>query len=62
MASSNLGKIELVQTNCTNVWRLRRKIFPKPTEQLTGKKDNKGDLVTNPDRLKEIYLLSSTYN
>ena len=43
-------------TNCTNVWRLRRKIFPKPAERLTGKKDNKGDLVTNPERLKEIYI------
>ena len=28
-------------TNTTGVWRLRKKIFPKPTEQLTAKKRQK---------------------
>ena len=43
-------------TSNTGVWRLRKKIFPKPPEQLTGKKDKEGDLITNPEKLKEIYL------
>ena len=43
-------------TNNTGVWKLRRKIFPRPAEQLSGKKDKEGNLVTNPDKLKEVYL------
>ena len=43
-------------TNNTAVWRLRRKIFPKPVEQLTAKKDHKGNLVSSADALKEIYI------
>ena len=43
-------------TNCRGIWRLRRKIFPKPREQLSGKKDANGRLITNPERLKEIYI------
>ena len=43
-------------TNTTGVWRLRQKMFPKPTEHLTAKRDKEGNLVTNPEALKEIYI------
>ena len=36
--------------------RLRMKIFPKLTEQLSGKIDKEGNLITNPEKLKEIYI------
>ena len=42
--------------NTTNVWKLRKKVCPKPSEQLTAKKDTDGNRVTNPERIKEIYL------
>ena len=42
--------------NNTGVWKLRKKIFPKPNEHLSGKKDNEGNLITNPDKLKDIYI------
>ena len=43
-------------TNCAGAWKLRRKLFPKPPEQLSGKKDSDGVIVTNPERLKEVYI------
>ena len=43
-------------TNTTGVWRLRQKMFPKPIEHLTAKRDKKGNLVTDPEALKEIYI------
>ena len=43
-------------TNNAGVWKLRKKIFPRPLEHLTGKKDKQGNLVTNPDSLKNIYI------
>ena len=43
-------------TNNAKVWKLRQKIFPKPAEQLVGKRDKDGNLVTNLDKIKEIYI------
>ena len=43
-------------TDNAKVWKLRQKIFPKPVEQLTGKKDRNGKLVTNVEELKDIYI------
>ena len=46
--------------NTTGAWKLRKKIFPKPPEQLSSKKDKDGNLITNPDKIKEIYLQAYT--
>ena len=43
-------------TNNAGIWKLRKKLFPKQTEQLSGKKDKEGNLVTNPEGIKELYL------
>ena len=43
-------------TNNTGVWKLRRKIFPKPVEKVTAKKDLSGNFVTNPEVLKDLYI------
>ena len=43
-------------TNNTAVWNLRRKIFPKPAQHMSGKKDKDGNLITNPEKLKELYI------
>ena len=37
-------------------WKLRRKICRKPLEQLCAKLDKDGNLVTHPEKLKDIYL------
>ena len=37
-------------------WKLRQKVLQKPPEQLTSKMDKNGNIVTNPTRIKEIYL------
>ena len=44
------------KVNTTGVWKLRRKIFPKQHDQLSAKKDKYGNLVTNPEYIKKIYL------
>ena len=43
-------------TNAAGMWKLRKKMFPKPIEHLTSKKDKNGHLVPNPEALKEIYI------
>ena len=43
-------------TNNTGVWKLRQKIFPKPVEKLSAKKDQSGNLITNPEVLKDLYI------
>ena len=43
-------------TNNTGVWKLRQKIFPKPVEKLSAKKDQRGNLITNPEVLKDLYI------
>ena len=44
------------KVNSNGVWRLRRKVCPNPLEQLTAKKDKEGNITTNPETIKEIYL------
>ena len=44
------------RVNSSGVWRLRRKLCPKPTEQLIAKLDKEGNMVTNPLTIKDIYL------
>ena len=44
------------KVNTAGAWKLRRKICPKPIEQLSAKKDKEGNLVTNPEKIKDIYL------
>ena len=44
------------QINTTNVWKLRKRVCPKPAEQISAKKDQNGNRVTNPERIKDIYL------
>ena len=59
--AKNYNLIEEQVTNITNkdgttnnagVWKLRSKIFPKALEELSGKKDKEGNLVTNPEKSK----------
>ena len=44
------------RVNTTGVWKLRKKICPKPQEQLSAKKDRNGVLVTDPEKIKDLYL------
>ena len=39
-----------------NMWKLKKKLFPKHSEVPTAKKNSTGELVTNPQCLKEIYV------
>ena len=42
--------------NVTEMWKLKKHIWPKKKETLpTAKKNNQGKLVTNPNELKELY-------
>ena len=38
------------------MWKLKKKVLPRPPEVTTGKKDNEGRLITNPDKLKSLIL------
>ena len=44
------------RVNTSGAWKLRKKLCPKPLEQLTAKMDKEGNLVTDPESIKEIYL------
>jgi exonuclease III len=44
------------KVNTAGAWKLRRKVCPKPLEQLSAKKDKTGELVTHPEKIKDIYL------
>ena len=37
-------------------WKLKKKLCPNPTDPPMAKLDSNGNLVTNPDGLKKIYL------
>ena len=47
------------ETNSVNIaemWKLKKTIWPKKQESLpTGKLNNKGQMVTNTDEIKELY-------
>ena len=42
--------------NPIKVWKLKKKIFPKLAENATAKIGSNGELVTNPNLLKKLYL------
>ena len=48
------------KVNVAGAWKLRRKVCPRPLEQLTSKMDKEGNIVTNPERLKQIYIEAYT--
>ena len=49
------GKDNAVNTN--GMWALKKKVFPKNMKSLPScKKDNKGNLITEPSELKSSYL------
>ena len=44
------------------VWKLKKKYFPKINPSLpVGKKNLKGQLITNPDELKKLYIDTFKY-
>ena len=64
-AKENMRKVETLdalsgESECMNtngMWQLKKKLFPKIAPQIvTGKKDNKDKLVTDPEELKTVYL------
>ena len=40
----------------TGMWRLKNKLWPKPKDPPMAKYDRKGNLVSAPRALKELYL------
>ena len=38
------------------LWKLKSRLCPRPTDPPTAKLDNSGKLVTNPDKLLNLYL------
>ena len=38
------------------MWRLKRKIMPRPREPPTAKKNEEGNVVTHPVKLRNLYL------
>ena len=44
------------RVNTSGVWKLRKKICPKPLEQLTAKMDKQGNLMADAEAIKDIYL------
>ena len=48
------------KVDTAGAWKLRRKVLPKQPEQLTSKMDKNGDVVTNPEKIKELYLEAFT--
>ena len=41
--------------NITQMWKVKRKICPKGVEKPSAKLDEKGKLVTDKEKLKELY-------
>ena len=39
-----------------NLWKLKKKLFPKQCDPPMGKKDEKGNLITAPNLLRDLYL------
>ena len=44
--------------NCIKMWELKKKLCPKKTENPTAKKNQKGELVTDPTKLRELYKVT----
>ena len=47
---------ELNRVNRLNMWRLKQRICPKNIEPPMAKKDADGKLISNPEKLKTLYL------
>ena len=47
LITDNEGKVSVA-----GAWKLRKKIFKKPLEQLSSKKDKDGNILTDPDKIK----------
>ena len=42
---------------CNNsLWKLKKKLFPRESPKITIKKDTEGNLISNPEKLKSLYL------
>ena len=43
--------------NSNGMWRQMKKLFPKNVQPLpVGKKNKRGQIITNPEQLKDLYL------
>ena len=42
--------------NYTGFWKLKRKLCPQASEPPIGKRDDTGELVVEPEHLKNLYL------
>ena len=40
------------------MWKVKKKLFPRPKEPPTAKKDEHGNLITAPSALKNLYLMT----
>ena len=42
--------------NQIGMWKIKKKLCPRPRDPPTAKKDESGNLITAPSALKELYL------
>ena len=55
----NFAEMDGIDDNLVHqgVWKTKKKLFPKIKPSLpVGKKNLKGQLITNPEELKNLYL------
>ena len=38
------------------MWNLKKKILPRAKEALTAKKDINGQVITNPEMIRNLYI------
>ena len=58
MVSENIKQVSDLEGgfNTNKMWKLKRKIVNRGSEPLCAKKDLEGNMVTNPQLLKKLYL------
>jgi hypothetical protein len=58
LIKNHLGEMESIEGKfCqVNLWKLKNKLCPKPSDPPMGKKDELGMLITAPNLLKELYM------
>ena len=44
--------------NQLGMWKIKSKLFPRPKDPPTAKKDDYGNLITAPQALKDLYLIT----
>ena len=44
--------------NQLGMWKIKSKLFPRPRDPPTAKKDDYGNLITAPQALKDLYLIT----